>query len=79
MIETQSETGGSIVTICKYDQYQSFDEYRETASGTDSETATGQSQDSDGTATGHKKNTFNTFNAFNTFNTRGGSGGFFDK
>lgn len=35
MIETATETGETVVSICNYDVYQSFDLYRETANTTD--------------------------------------------
>jgi hypothetical protein len=60
MIETVSETGGSVVTICNYEEYQSFENYSGTAKETPNEKVSGQQQDSGGTAAGHKRTKLNT-------------------
>lgn len=56
MIKTVNRTGGSLVTICNYDEYQDFENYNKTRDETLNETATRQQQDSDETAAGHKRN-----------------------
>lgn len=49
MIETDSETGITVITICNYDKYQCQDDASETADTTVSETVVGQQQDSNRT------------------------------
>lgn len=55
MIETDKRTGGTIITICNYSDYQSFDHASETANETANETPTGRKQDADETAAGRKR------------------------
>lgn len=55
MIETVTETGGTIVTICNYDKFQDFNFYNKTSNETQNETGAGQSQDDDETGAGHKR------------------------
>jgi hypothetical protein len=56
MIETQTETGQNIITICNYDKYQLTPNHVETQTDTEVGTQTGQERDSRET----KKNTLNT-------------------
>lgn len=56
MIETRSETGQLIITICNYDYYQSSERRSGTEDGTGGGTAAGQQRDSSGTKN-NKKNT----------------------
>jgi len=55
MIETRTETGVTVITICKYDEYQAEQDGDRTACETPKKTAAGQPQDTEQRREEHKK------------------------
>lgn len=62
MIATHSETGQTVITVCNYEKFQDFDEYRATATRQEPR----QRADSDATATRQRRTPDNTLQTTTT-------------
>lgn len=64
MIETASETGVLVITICKYKDYQGENDKRETVNGTTRRTGAGQGQDTEQRREENKNKFIGDFSGF---------------